>query len=237
MHQGLYIVFEGMDYSGKSTLAHMVMEELRNIEPNCVLTSHPGATPLGKHIRKLVKTPEAFNIPGEEPIAVDSMSAQMMMMVDHSCFVNTKLIPHLEEGGTMLADRSNYISCIVYGVAEGLKLTEINKLLGLVQSPVPDRVFIISNRWETIVERMKKSDNRAKTDRFDSNVELLRKVGELYDNLLSLNPEALIMLSRYVPLEHIKYLNGDTPAIEMAKSIVQQIVRLSNEKLANRLAQ
>ena len=237
MHQGLYIVFEGQDWTGKSTLAHMVMEELRNTELNCILTSHPGSTPLGQHLRKLIKTPELYNEPNGEPIEIDSMSVQMMMMVDHSCFVSTKLIPYLEKGGVVLADRSNYIGCIVYGVAEGLKLTTINKLLGLVQSPAPDRVFIISNRWETIVERMKKSDNRAKSDRYDHNEGLLRHVGDLYNNLLKLSPEALIMLSRYVPLEHIKYLNGDTPAIELAKSIAQQIVRLASEKLASNVGQ
>ena len=237
MHQGLYIVFEGSDYSGKSTLAHMVMEELRDTSLNCILTSHPGSTPLGQHLRKLVKQPELFSEPGQPQIEIDNMSVQMMMMVDHSCFVNTRLIPYLEEGGVVLADRSNYIGCIVYGVAEGLKLTTINKLLGLVQSPAPDRVFIISNRWETIVERMKKSDNRAKSDRYDHNEGLLRHVGELYDNLLKLSPEALMMLSRYVPLEHIKYLNGDTPAIELAKSIAEQIVRLASEKSASNVAQ
>jgi dTMP kinase len=233
----LYIVFEGGDWSGKSTLAHLVMEELRNTKLNCILTRHPGSTPLGKHLRKLVKQPELFSEPGEPSIEIDNMSVQMMMMVDHSCFVNTKLIPHLEQGGVMLADRSNYISCIVYGVSEGLKLTAINKLLGLVQSPAPDRVFIISNRWETIVERMNKSTDRSKSDRYDHNVDLLKRVGDLYDNLLKLSPEALMMLSRYVPLEHIKYLNGDTPAIELAKSIAQQIVRLANEKLESNSAQ
>ncbi|MFA5767771.1 MAG: hypothetical protein WC919_07685 [Candidatus Paceibacterota bacterium] len=237
MHQGLYIVFEGMDYSGKSTLAHMVVEELKNTELNCILTHHPGATPLGKHLRKLVKQPELFSTPSGPPIEIDSMSVQMMMMVDHSCFVNTQLIPHLEQGGVMLADRSNYISCIVYGVSEGLKLTAINKLLGLVQSPAPDRVFIISNRWETIVERMNKSTDRSKSDRYDHNVDLLKRVGDLYDNLLKLSPEALMMLSRYVPLEHIKYLNGDTPAIELAKQIAQQIVRLAKEKSESNAAQ
>ena len=234
MHQGLYVVFEGSDFSGKSTLAHMVMEELRNTDLDCILTHHPGSTGLGQHLRKLIKTPELFSEPGSEPIEIDNMSIQMMMMVDHGCFVNTKLIPHLEKGGIVLADRSNYIGCIVYGVAEGLRLTTINKLLGLVQSPAPDRVFIISNRWETIVERMKSS---AKPDKYSNNEGLLRHVGELYDNLLKLSPDALMMLSRYVPLEHIKYLNGDTPAIELAKSIAQQIVRLANEKMESNVGQ
>lgn len=224
------MVFEGSDYSGKSTLAHLVMEELHDQRLNCILTHHPGSTPLGEHLRKLIKTPEQFN--DGEPIQIDNMSVQMLMMVDHSCFVNTVLIPHLENSGVMLADRSNYISCIIYGVAEGLKLTAINKLLGLVQSPAPDRVYIISNRWETIIERMQKSD-RNKADRYDNNYELLRRVGELYDNLLKLDQEALILLSRYVPLENIKYLNGDTPAIELARTIAQQIVQLTSEKLAS----
>jgi dTMP kinase len=229
MHQGLYIVFEGNEFAGKTTLAHMVMEELRDTGLNCIITHHPGSTPLGKHLRKLVKRPEQFDEPGDEPIVIDPMSAQMMMMVDHSCFINTKLIPHLDSGGVMLADRSNYISCIVYGVAEGLKLTTINKLLNLVQSPSPDRVFVITNRWETLVERRQKSD-RAKSDRYDFNDSLLHRVADLYDNLLQLSPEALMMLSKYVPLEHIKYINGDAPAIELAKSIALQIKRLANEK-------
>jgi len=236
MYPGTLIVFEGTEFSGKSTLANLVMEELCEHAPpklNCTLTHHPGSTPLGKHLRKLIKTPEQFS--DGELIQIDSLSVQMLMMVDHSCFVNTILVPYLEKGGLMLADRSNYISCIVYGVAEGLKFTTINKLLGFVQSPAPDRVYIISNRWETIAERMRKSD-RARLDRYDYNQKLVRHTIELYNNLLELGPEALMLLSSYVPLEHIKYLNGDTPAIELSRIIAQQIIQLATEKLVSSAA-
>jgi thymidylate kinase len=213
------------------------MEELKSIGLNSVLTHHPGATPLGKHIRKLVKTPEVFDEPGADPITIDEASVQILMMVDFNCFVNTKLIPYLDNGGIMLSDRTNYISSIVYGVAGGVKLTTINKWLGLVQSPSPDRVFVISNKWETIKERMQKATDRTKSDRYDFNESFLHRVSDLYDNLLNLSPDALAMLSRYVPLEHIKYVNGDMPAIESARLIAQQIARLANEKAVNNAAQ
>lgn len=237
MHNGVHIVFEGSDYSGKSTLANLVLEDLHaHTHPdafNCILLHNPGSTPLGMHIRKLVKTPEVFNEPDKDPIVIDPLSAQMLMMVDYNCSVNTKLIPHLNKNGIVLSDRSNHISGMVYGVAEGVKLTALNKLINLVQSPQPDRVFIISNKWETIVERIKNSKDRIKTDRFDSNIDLLRRINDIYDNLLTLNQEALMLLAHYVPLERITYINGETPAMEVAKSISKQILRLASEKLSS----
>jgi thymidylate kinase len=51
-----YVVFEGIDSVGKSTLVN-------NLKPrykNATFTSHPGATPLGRILRRLSKYPNDF---------------------------------------------------------------------------------------------------------------------------------------------------------------------------------
>ena len=158
---GTYIVFEGVDFCGKTTASTFVNEILESTdEITSVLTKHPGATPLGQHLRHLVKTPETIN----EAIEIDGVSAQVLMMVDQICFINTILRPELDKGSIVLADRSNFVSAIAYGIPEGVSPAQLNKLFQLVNSPSPDRIFILKAPWEILKERM---GSRSGPDRFE----------------------------------------------------------------------
>ena len=224
-HDGVYIVFEGADFVGKTTVAGLVEDQLRVLDPPVTLTKHPGATPLGQHLRKLVKTPHVFN----DKIEVDPMSAQILMMVDQICFINTMLTPKLNNREIVLADRSNFISCIAYGLAEGLKTTMLNRLFQLADSPAPDKVFILQAPWEVRADRY--GDREKFRDRCDEQgEEFHEKVAHIYDNLLTLNPEIVVLLSGFVPIENIT-----RPAEEIAKQLVDRIVEVARKKRENPL--
>ncbi|MES2965172.1 MAG: dTMP kinase, partial [Bdellovibrionota bacterium] len=59
-----FLVFEGLDGSGKSTLMNAVDLELRRRGLSTVRTREPGGTPLAEDIRKLLLKTE-----GEAPVA------------------------------------------------------------------------------------------------------------------------------------------------------------------------
>lgn len=224
---GTYIVFEGVDFCGKTTAitnVHNILQDMPEI--TSLLTKHPGATPLGQHLRRLVKTPWTFS----HDIEIDSVSAQLLMMIDQICFINTILTPELEGGTIVLADRSNFVSAIAYGISEGVSCAQLNKLFQLVESPSPDRIFILRAPWEVITQRATK-DGRG-PDRFeDRGHAYLQKVANIYDTLKT-RPELLVLLSDYVPIEHIVYLDATESPEAIAKRVVSEILSIKKRVVA-----
>ena len=52
-----FLVFEGLDGSGKSTLIKALAQELTSRRKDVLMTREPGGTPLGEEIRRLLLTP------------------------------------------------------------------------------------------------------------------------------------------------------------------------------------
>ena len=52
----MFVTFEGIDGSGKTTQARLLAERLEREGVDCVLTREPGGTPLGEAVRDLVLT-------------------------------------------------------------------------------------------------------------------------------------------------------------------------------------
>lgn len=219
---GTYIIFEGVDCAGKTTLIHNVHEKLK-YEHNIVLSKHPGATPLGQHLRTLVKTPHRF----DADIRIDPMSAQLLMMVDQIAFCESILKPELNKGSIVFADRCNLISAIVYGLSEGLNMTDLNNMYGLVNSPSPDKVFILSLPLEEVKKR--RFARGVERDRFeDQGDAFLKHICDTYDSLLTFNPEISMLLNSFVPLERIKHIDATKSPEQLAEEISQEIHEIVN---------
>ena len=188
--RGLYLVGEGPDGVGKSTVLARVHAELATRLPGEVfrLTRHPGATPLGAHLRQLVKYPESV----ASNISIDPLSAQLLMVVDASNFVRRLLEPSLAEGVHVVADRSNAISMIVYGFAEGLEYAELERLAALVNPPKADRVYVLNCAFEIARARLlnKLGSGLSGFDRFESKgEEFNRRVHRIYASLTTWSTE------------------------------------------------
>src|SRR5271166_59724 len=124
-----YIVFEGIEGSGKTTTMANVHVLLSNLNIDHIITQHPGSTPLGKHLRQVAKYPEKIN----PEIELDELSTQLLMVIDAVNFNRTILRPNLDAGIVVLADRCNPISMLAYGIADGLSYMQVNKLLNIIE--------------------------------------------------------------------------------------------------------
>jgi len=142
---GLYVIFEGNDGAGKTTTMTAVAEEMKRRYPNFdpILTHHPGSTPLGSYLRKLVKFPEQI----DPNIRIDDLSRQMLYMVDTVSFIRTLLEPALEQNKAIFADRSSFISALVYGLADGLSLHDITRLFDIITPPKANRLYVLQCPW------------------------------------------------------------------------------------------
>jgi len=102
-----YFIFEGPDGVGKSTAINNTISNLKNTLglKNITSTQLPGTTPLGQHIRKLVKDPQAI----DQNIHLNPLTRQMLYAADYSSFIIDYLNPLLESNEIVICDRSSKI--------------------------------------------------------------------------------------------------------------------------------
>ena len=93
---GWFIAFEGLDGSGKSTIAKRVTERLRASGKDVVLTREPGGTLIGQAIRKLIL---------ESGQTADPVTELMLMCADRAEHVHSVIRPGIDRGAVVLTDR------------------------------------------------------------------------------------------------------------------------------------
>src|SRR5262249_32796088 len=101
----MFITFEGLDGSGKTTQAKLAASYLRMCGHNVLLTREPGGTAIGDQIRTILHSHDntAMN-PSAELLLYNASRAQLVAEV---------LRPHLQMGGLVLCDRF-YDSTLAY---------------------------------------------------------------------------------------------------------------------------
>lgn len=226
MYNGLYVIFEGNEGTGKTSTMKAVAEAMQD-RLQARLTHHPGSTPLGAHLRKLVKYPKEI----DPTIEIDPLSRQCLYMADTVNFVEMILKPSLAAGETVFADRSTFISGLVYATAEDVDQQEIFRLLQLINPPRADRLYVLQCPWEVSRERVRSSRGET-TDHYDSQSDaFFQKVQRIYDNLLTGSAEQTMMVSRVAALENVIYVDASQPP----SKVVQDIVTDMDRVLASRL--
>lgn len=223
MHKGFYVIFEGNEGAGKTTVMKRVAEELQkkleSIDPQEILLTHqPGSTPLGKHIRQLVKYPQTIN----DDIVVDDLSRQMLYMIDTINFVKSILEPSLNDNKIIFTDRSTYISAIVYGLSDGLEIRDIEKLFDILIPPRADKLIIL--QLPATVSKDRLANSRDDDDHYDNKpIEFFEKVSNHYDNLITNSPEQTTLVSRSVSIDDVMYVDATLPLHQVIDIIVKEL--------------
>lgn len=108
--RGLYVVFDGMDGSGKGTQLKLLREVF---DDRAVFTYEPGGTPFADKIRELVRN---------DPLAKDStpLNNLLLFFAAREDLMHHVIMPALEEGKLVFSDRG-YSSTYAYQLCgEGL---------------------------------------------------------------------------------------------------------------------
>src|SRR6059058_838320 len=113
---GLFVSFEGIDRSGKTTQARMLVDALGS---EAVPVREPGGTPLGERVRELLKDPEAEIGPHTEALLFAAARAELCRQV---------IQPALEAGRVVVCDRFLDSSLAYQGEARGLGIDEVLEL-------------------------------------------------------------------------------------------------------------
>src|SRR3954447_5116876 len=110
--RGLFVTFEGIDRSGKTTQARLLCEALGD---DALGVREPGGTEAGERVRAILKDPAVELSPRGEALLFAAARAELVDQV---------IRPALEAGRTVVSDRFIDSSLAYQGGARGLGLEE-----------------------------------------------------------------------------------------------------------------
>ena len=169
----MFITFEGVDGSGKTTQARLLAERLRSEGRDVVATREPGGTELGERIRDLVLHSETV-APWAEASLFAAARAQL---------VEDVIRPALARGADVVSDRYIDSSLAYQGLGRRLGVDRVLELNLLVTGGLlPDRTFLLTLPAAEAARRRGDSSDRLENE----GAEFAARVGEAYREVASM---------------------------------------------------
>lgn len=205
-HKGKFIAIEGMDGSGKTTQAQMVVKELKKRGYKAKYTKEPTDGTIGKFIKKEILSGK---------VKVAPASIQYLIAADRATH-QYEIENELKKGTLLITDRY-FWSAVCYGLADIPKpldyyLTSMSILSMYDQFLNTDITFFLDISIKTALKRIGKS---SKHNEIYDNEKKLKKIKKAYD-LLKKN-----FAKEFVILDGEKDIEGVTK--ELVKQIERQI--------------
>ena len=149
---GCFIVFEGIDGSGKSTQARRTAERL-----GALSTFEPGDTPLGVELRRLLLHDDAA-----APVPT---AEALLMAADRAQHVHTLINPALDAGRHVVSDRFSGSTLAYQGYGQGIDLDVLTSVVTFATSGrQPDCTILLDCDLATSKARL----GQTKPDRLEA---------------------------------------------------------------------
>ena len=197
---GLFVTFEGIDRSGKTTQARLLCEALG---ADALAVREPGGTEAGERVREVLKDPAVELTPQTEALLFAAARAELVEQV---------IRPALDGGRVVVSDRFLDSSLAYQGGARGLGIAEVERLNRFATGGLrPDITFLLE------IDPAAAAERAGEADRFeDEGAALQRAVLEAYEELVAADPERWRRVDAARPAEdvHAEVL----AAVEAARS-------------------
>tara|TARA_B000000460_G_scaffold53845_1_gene35611 strand:+ start:3053 stop:3664 length:612 start_codon:yes stop_codon:yes gene_type:complete len=135
----LFIVFEGLDGSGKSTQQQLLNDKLQFDKISNISFREPGSTVIGDQIVKILQSDQKLS----------PLSELLLFYVSRSAIIEEKIKPALANYDVVICDRYFYSSIAYQGYGRGVNIGFINQINDeVVKNIIPDLIFYMDISWE-----------------------------------------------------------------------------------------
>lgn len=183
----MFISFEGIDGSGKSTQLTLLKEVLE-AEGQTVLTiREPGATMLSESIREILLSNKQSITSTAELLLFSSARTQL---------VETIIEPALKEGKIILCDRYVDSTTAYQGYGRQLNMEQVRQCNAIAtRGLLPHVTFFIDVAYERAQQRMQFTPGSSEPDRMErSGREFFERVRQGYLEIAALEPGRFVVI-------------------------------------------
>ena len=186
----MFVTFEGLDGSGKSTQAERLAKRLEEEGRVVVATREPGGTELGERIRDLV-------LHGGH---VSPWAEALLYAASRAQHVDEVIRPALERGASVVCDRYLDSSVAYQGAGRELGIDRVLDLnLVAVGRLLPDRTFLLRLDPAEVGSRLASDHDRLEREGDD----FRQRVAAGYEELATRFPERIVVLDGTRPQEEL----------------------------------
>lgn len=200
---GYFLVFEGLDGSGKSTQAMMLESWFRDHVGRDVLrTFEPGATELGKELRAAV-------LHGED---VDPLTETLLYATDRAHHVHSVIRPALDRGVVVLCDRYIDSSIAYQGVGRDLDMERVVDLQRWATGGLVPTLTVLLD-LDNLVGRARLGGTE---DRLEREPDAFHaRVREMYLEIAAADPTRYLVVDAELPRQRIHEIVRDRVAADV----------------------
>jgi dTMP kinase len=177
----MFVTFEGIDWSGKSTQAELLVDWLREQGRTVLSTREPGGTPVAERMRELVLHGDDMSPWAEAALYAAARAENVAALIR----------PALERGEDVVSDRYLDSSVAYQGAGRGLGEGPVRDLSLLVTGGLlPERTFLVLVDPDEARRRAVRDHDRIER----AGDEFMRVVDRAYRALAEAEPERVVAL-------------------------------------------
>ncbi|WP_100934766.1 dTMP kinase [Candidatus Chlamydia corallus] len=125
----MFIVIEGGEGSGKSSLAKVLRDQLVAQDRKVLLTREPGGCVVGERLRDVILNPPQ--------VELSHFCELFLFLGSRAQHIQEVIVPALHEGYTVICERFHDSTIVYQGIAEGLGVDFVTDLCYKVVGPIP----------------------------------------------------------------------------------------------------
>jgi dTMP kinase len=186
----MFVTFEGVDGSGKSTQARLLADWLAGADRTVLLAREPGDTTLGEAVRDLVLHRDEMT-PWAEAALFAAARAEL---------IARQVRPALARGEDVVLDRYLDSSVAYQGFGRGLNAEDVRQLsLTVTGELLPARTFLL-----VVEPELARARSASRPDRIErEDAAFVERVAEGYRRLAAEEPARFVTLDGALPAEEI----------------------------------
>jgi dTMP kinase len=198
--RGLFISFEGLDGSGKTTQMRRLAKRLRARGHVVLETVEPGGTEIGGKIRQVL-----LDAANQE---LSPIAELLLYFASRAQNVDERIGPALRRGEIVLADRFTDSTLVYQGCGRGLGAETVLALDRIAcRGLKPDLTLLVDIDVETSLARARArnaAEPAGETRMDEQSLEFHRKVYEAYQALAAGEPERIRRIDGRAAIEEIE---------------------------------